>query len=217
MRISLARHAGPCFLPGGKTKTLLHIRRWSFHWQQDYRFSAPVPLPRGTTIAMRFTYDNSDANKDNPKPAARPRRGRTAFHGRNGKSAPAGVPLRRPIARCCRGRRRACGGSEPGEGRTNGPPQSGERGGPDITWCELHRRRPIRRWYRRSHEGDSARPEVLEGPQRTWWRFVQIGQSRRGGEQFKEAARLGPTEASVQFNLGKTLIAAGSTAPDASR
>ena len=52
--------------PDGSTETLLRIRRWSFHWQQDYRFATPVPLPRGSTLAMRFTYDNSDANPDNP-------------------------------------------------------------------------------------------------------------------------------------------------------
>jgi len=44
----------------------LHIKRWSFHWQQDYRYVSPVALPRGTTIDMRFTYDNSDANEENP-------------------------------------------------------------------------------------------------------------------------------------------------------
>jgi len=53
-------------LPDGRTRPLLHIRQWSFHWQQDYRYVRPIPLPRGTTIAMRFTYDNSDANEDNP-------------------------------------------------------------------------------------------------------------------------------------------------------
>ena len=53
-------------LPGGETKTLLHIKRWSFHWQQDYRYAAPIPLPQGSTITMRYTYDNSDDNPDNP-------------------------------------------------------------------------------------------------------------------------------------------------------
>ncbi|TAK16867.1 MAG: tetratricopeptide repeat protein, partial [Acidobacteria bacterium] len=52
--------------PSGETKTLLHIKRWSFHWQQDYRYAAPIPLPQGTTITMRYTYDNSDDNPDNP-------------------------------------------------------------------------------------------------------------------------------------------------------
>jgi tetratricopeptide (TPR) repeat protein len=53
-------------LPDGGTKTLIHIPRWSFHWQQDYRYVAPISLPRGTRITMRYTYDNSDANHDNP-------------------------------------------------------------------------------------------------------------------------------------------------------
>ena len=52
--------------PDGSTRSLLHIPRWSFHWQQDYRFLQPVALPRGTTLMMRFTYDNSDGNADNP-------------------------------------------------------------------------------------------------------------------------------------------------------
>jgi tetratricopeptide (TPR) repeat protein len=53
-------------LPDGATRMLIHIPRWSFHWQQDYRYVTPIPLPRGTRIAMRFTYDNSAANHDNP-------------------------------------------------------------------------------------------------------------------------------------------------------
>lgn len=53
-------------LPDGGTKTLIHIPRWSFHWQQDYRYVTPMALPRGTRIAMRYTYDNSEANDDNP-------------------------------------------------------------------------------------------------------------------------------------------------------
>jgi Flp pilus assembly protein TadD len=52
--------------PDGVTKTLIHIPRWSFHWQQDYRYVTPIALPRGTRITMRFTYDNSEANHDNP-------------------------------------------------------------------------------------------------------------------------------------------------------
>jgi tetratricopeptide (TPR) repeat protein len=53
-------------LPDGRTQSLLHIPRWSFHWQQDYRYTRPVPLPRGTRVWMRFTYDNSADNEDNP-------------------------------------------------------------------------------------------------------------------------------------------------------
>jgi Flp pilus assembly protein TadD len=52
--------------PGSAPRTLLHIKHWSFHWQQDYRFVTPVQLPRGTVIEMRFTYDNSAGNPANP-------------------------------------------------------------------------------------------------------------------------------------------------------
>ena len=54
-------------LPDGTTKTLLHIPQWSFHWQQDYRFVTPIPLPAGTTLTMRYTYDNSEHNSENPR------------------------------------------------------------------------------------------------------------------------------------------------------
>jgi tetratricopeptide (TPR) repeat protein len=52
--------------PDGTTRTLLHIPRWDFHWQQDYRYQRPIALPRGTVLKMRYTYDNSADNGDNP-------------------------------------------------------------------------------------------------------------------------------------------------------
>jgi tetratricopeptide (TPR) repeat protein len=63
-------------LPGGSTKTLLHIHDWSFHWQQDYRYVEPIALPPGTRLTMQYTYDNSEANPDNPSmPPVRVRAG----------------------------------------------------------------------------------------------------------------------------------------------
>lgn len=53
-------------LPDGTTKVLLQIPHWSFHWQQDYRYATPVPLPRGTRVTMKYTYDNSADNEHNP-------------------------------------------------------------------------------------------------------------------------------------------------------
>src|SRR4029453_4241733 len=50
----------------GSTRSLIHIRRWSFNWQQDYGFVTPLALPRGTTLTMRYTYDNSPDNPSNP-------------------------------------------------------------------------------------------------------------------------------------------------------
>jgi tetratricopeptide (TPR) repeat protein len=54
-------------LPDGSARPLLHIRHWSFNWQQDYRFTTPIALGRGTTIVMKYSYDNSAGNKRNPR------------------------------------------------------------------------------------------------------------------------------------------------------
>jgi Tfp pilus assembly protein PilF len=62
--------------PDGRTERLLHITDWDFNWQDDYEYANPVMLPRGSTIAMRFVYDNSATNPRNPNsPPARVRFG----------------------------------------------------------------------------------------------------------------------------------------------
>jgi Tfp pilus assembly protein PilF len=53
-------------LPDGSTETLIHIPRWDLNWQAVYRYADPVPLPKGTTISMRYVYDNSNENVANP-------------------------------------------------------------------------------------------------------------------------------------------------------
>jgi tetratricopeptide (TPR) repeat protein len=59
-------------LPDGTTRWLIAIDDWDFRWQDVYRYKAPIALPKGSTIAMRYTYDNSDANPRNPnRPPAR--------------------------------------------------------------------------------------------------------------------------------------------------
>jgi hypothetical protein len=53
-------------LPTGTRQWLLWIKDWDFNWQGDYRFAHPIPLPKGTKLQMRFTYDNSTNNVRNP-------------------------------------------------------------------------------------------------------------------------------------------------------
>jgi hypothetical protein len=53
-------------LPDGTVRELILIKHWDFNWQGDYRYTSPVPLPKGTTLRMRMTYDNSAANPRNP-------------------------------------------------------------------------------------------------------------------------------------------------------
>ena len=65
-------------LPGGAVKRLLRIPHWDFHWQTEYRLTAPIVLPAGTTMTMEYVYDNSAANEDNP--SAPPRRVMYGLH-----------------------------------------------------------------------------------------------------------------------------------------
>jgi len=59
-------------LPDGKKETLIHIPQWNLNWQAVYRYAKPVRLPKGTTVSLRYVYDNSSDNPLNPnRPPAR--------------------------------------------------------------------------------------------------------------------------------------------------
>ena len=53
-------------LPDGQKTTLIHIPQWNLNWQAVYRYAKPVRLPQGSTISMRYVYDNSAENAMNP-------------------------------------------------------------------------------------------------------------------------------------------------------
>ena len=53
-------------LPDGKRLPLLKIDHWDINWQASYTYRQPVPLPAGTTVAMRIAYDNTAENPRNP-------------------------------------------------------------------------------------------------------------------------------------------------------
>jgi tetratricopeptide (TPR) repeat protein len=54
-------------LPDGTIRWLIYIKDWDFRWQHVFRYVKPFLLPRGTTISMRYTYDNSAENPRNPQ------------------------------------------------------------------------------------------------------------------------------------------------------
>jgi tetratricopeptide (TPR) repeat protein len=63
---------GVATLPDGTTKWLIDIKNWNFRWQHLYRYEKPFTLPKGTVLSMRYTYDNSADNPQNPvSPPAR--------------------------------------------------------------------------------------------------------------------------------------------------
>ena len=59
-------------LPDGRVETLIHIKRWDVNWQAVYRYESAVHLPKNTVLQMRYVYDNSEDNVENPNhPPAR--------------------------------------------------------------------------------------------------------------------------------------------------
>ena len=72
-------------LPDGTTRWLISIADWDFRWQDVYRYAAPIALPKGTTISMRYTYDNSVEQPAQPASSARARRLGPEHVGRNGR------------------------------------------------------------------------------------------------------------------------------------
>ncbi len=53
-------------LPNGTKKALIHISNWNLNWQAVYRYAESVRLPKGTTVSLRYVYDNSAENPLNP-------------------------------------------------------------------------------------------------------------------------------------------------------
>ena len=58
---------GIATLPDGTTRWLIFIKDWDFRWQHVYRYVAPFMLPKGTTLSVRYTFDNSADNPRNPR------------------------------------------------------------------------------------------------------------------------------------------------------
>lgn len=57
---------GYATLPDGTKKWLIRIPNWDLNWQGVYRLKAPMRLPKGTVVSMRYHYDNSADNVRNP-------------------------------------------------------------------------------------------------------------------------------------------------------
>ncbi|MGP8247575.1 MAG: tetratricopeptide repeat protein [Bryobacteraceae bacterium] len=53
-------------LPNGSRTWLIRIPNWDPAWQSIFEYAAPVFLPQGSSIEMRYHYDNSSANIRNP-------------------------------------------------------------------------------------------------------------------------------------------------------
>lgn len=52
--------------PDGTKNSLFYIDDWDLDWQGNYTYREPMKLPRGTILKATVTYDNSEANTNNP-------------------------------------------------------------------------------------------------------------------------------------------------------
>lgn len=189
--------------PDGREETLLRIPQWSFHWQQDYRFSSPVTLPAGSAVQMRYTYDNTT----NP-----PRR---VLAGPRSSDEMANLLLQvvpRTTADAARLRayaatREAAANVAAAEMLVRVEPRSATQ------WTFLGASYVE---VGRVAEGLTAleRARALDG---ALWNtrnelagaLLRAGRLPEAVQEFREASRLAPANGRVQFNLARALLAAG--------
>ncbi len=57
-------------LPSGKTETVLDIPAYDFNWQTTYALAQPRQVPKDAYFVCTATFDNSEANLNNPDPTA---------------------------------------------------------------------------------------------------------------------------------------------------
>ena len=54
--------------PDGTRQTMLEIPNYDFNWQTTYVLAEPKPIPEGSRFYCTATFDNSEANLNNPDP-----------------------------------------------------------------------------------------------------------------------------------------------------
>jgi len=52
--------------PEGDAIFLIKIDHWDFNWQDTYQFEKLLKIPKGSTILVEATFDNTEANPANP-------------------------------------------------------------------------------------------------------------------------------------------------------
>jgi len=53
-------------LPDGIVKPMVKIDDWDFRWQDTYAYQTPLKIPKGSTITLTASYNNSPTNPRNP-------------------------------------------------------------------------------------------------------------------------------------------------------
>ena len=63
----------------GRSEVLLNVPAYKFSWQTIYYLKRPLPIPKGTRIAVTTLFDNSPGNKYNPDPSRAVRWGEPTY------------------------------------------------------------------------------------------------------------------------------------------
>ena len=204
-------------LPDSRTMRLLDIRRWDFHWQQDYRYVTPVSLPRGTRITMRYTYDNSEENAANP---SRPPRPVTWGPQSSDEMGNLGLQLLaapgdRPLLARAFAEREVRDNVRGAEIRVrHAPDDPAERAWLGSSYLEVGR---IADAIAQLEVAVRQRPDAAQTRNFLGGAYLSAGRTKDAVAELQAAVKLAPRDAHLQFNLGKALAAAANPQAAADR
>jgi Flp pilus assembly protein TadD len=189
--------------PNGTTQALMEIPEWDFHWQQDYRYETPVVLPRGTTLAMRFTYDNTTHP---PRRVLAGPRSEDEMGNLLLQLVPASAGDRaRLVADAAT--REARANVEAGEMLVRYFPQSAEHlTHLGASYVEVGR---VSEGLATLERARGMAPQAFNTRNELGGALLKSGRARESAAEFAAAAALHPNDAFVQYNLARALLAAG--------
>ena len=206
---------GTATLPDGSQQDLLWIRQWDIRWQDRYRYQSPLFLPRGTRLSMRFTYDNSAANPQQPLPVRRsacewgPRS--TDEMARSGSRSCRAAPRTRRSSNADyhapRGARRHR------VGRAERRVEPGDAAAHNLLATEYLQVGRVADAQAQLEEALRLDPRDAEAHSNLGAVLQAQGRLADGMPQLRTAVQLKPKDDRVHFNLGNGLLAAGQ--PDA--
>jgi len=201
---------GTATLPDGSERPLIWIRQWDFRWQDRYRYQSPLFLPQGTRLSMRFTYDNSAANPDNPhRPPQRVRAGPRSTD-EMGALWLEVVPRRPEDAARLNAdfvRRMIEANVQGAESNVRIDPRSAAaRNQLAILYLQLRR---VTDAQAQLEEALRLDPDDAEVHSNLGTVLQAQGRIAEGTRHLRTAVRLAPKDDRVRFNLGNGLLAAG--------
>jgi tetratricopeptide (TPR) repeat protein len=205
---------GTATLPDGSQRDLLWIRQWDFRWQDRYRYRAPLFLPRGTTLSMRFTYDNSAANPNNRFDPPQPVRSGPRSTDEMAQLWLEVVPRRPEDAAVLNAdfvRRTLLAGIAKAELEARlDPASAAARNALATRYLQVGRAADAQAQL---EEALRLNPEYAEAHSNLGLVLQAQGRLNDGIEHLRTAVRLKPKDDAVRFNLGGGLLAVGQ--PDA--